>query len=107
MIQPNDFVVKLRLSVERVFEKYKSFKSLLVKFEELYLASNLIQKADEQIKNHSEKLKRIISGLKDINKILTEDSRENIVSLFSRRMKKKSVRYSLEFTRLKSLPYCQ
>lgn len=97
--QPNEFVVEVRLSVERVFEKYKSFKSLLVKFEELNLANNLIEKAEEQIKKQSEKLERIISGLEVINKILTEDSREKILDGF---FKKNEEEISEIFTRIHS-----
>lgn len=84
-IQSKDFIVDVRHSVERVFEKFKSFKSLLVKFEEFNLANSLIKKADEQIKGQKEKLKRVKSGLKVINEILTNDSQEKILNLFFRK----------------------
>lgn len=84
-IQPKDFVVEVRLSIERVFKKYESLKSLLVKFEELNLANDLIKKAEEQIKEQSEKIDRVKSGLEVINKILTEDSREKILDNFFRK----------------------
>tara|TARA_R110000765_G_scaffold9911_3_gene30867 strand:+ start:57337 stop:60399 length:3063 start_codon:yes stop_codon:yes gene_type:complete len=84
-IQPKDFVVEVRHSAERVFEKFKSLKSLLVKFEELHLANNLIRKAEERIKAQTEKLDRVKSGLEVINDILTKDSREKILELFFRK----------------------
>ena len=99
IIQPSDFIVEVRLSVERVYEKYKSFKSLLVKFEELNQANSLIEKADKQINQQSEKLERIISGLKVINQILTEDSREKILDHF---FKKNEEEISEIFTRIHS-----
>ena len=85
LIQPNDFVVEVRHSVERIFEKFKSLKSLLIKFEELNLANNLIKKAEKQIKAQAEKLNRVKSGLEVINEILTKDSREKILDLFFRK----------------------
>lgn len=99
LIQPKDFVVEVRLSVERVFEKYKSLKSLLVKSGELNLANNLIKKAEDEIKIYSEKLNRVKSGLEVINKILTEDSREKILDHF---FKKNEEEISEIFTRVHS-----
>lgn len=84
-IQSKDFIVEIRYAVERVSEKFKSFKSASVKFQELNLANNLIIKANEQIKIQFEKLSRVESGLKVINEILTKDSQENILDLFFRK----------------------
>lgn len=84
-IKPKDFIVEIRHSVERVYEKFKSFKSLSVKFEELNLANSLIKKANEKIKIQTEKINRVKSGLKVIDEILTKDSQENILDLFFRK----------------------
>lgn len=98
-IQSKDFVVEIRNSVERVAEKFKSFKSISIKFEELNMANNLIKKADEQIKIQTEKLIRVKSGLKVIDEILTKDSQENILDLFFR---KNEVEIGEIFTRIHS-----
>ena len=81
----NGFIIDLRHSIESLYETFKIYKEQLTSSKEYEFAEKILSKANKGIDEIIPKQKRIMSGLKIITDILTNDNEEKVLNKFFRK----------------------
>jgi exonuclease SbcC len=84
-ITPKDNIIEIKRKVDHLRDSFASFKETAIKFNELSLANEIIDKTNASIKEKEPKLERINNGLVVLNEILLKDSEEKVLESFFKR----------------------
>jgi DNA repair exonuclease SbcCD ATPase subunit len=81
-IAPKNNIIEIKRKVDHLRDSFSSFKEAAIKFNELSLANEIIDKTNSSIKEKEPKLERINKGLAILNEILLKDSEEKVLESF-------------------------